>query len=136
VVKEVDKCQVISGHRWCQVVSVAVGFRTSLPAAQFTFDAKHLQAARLHATYKLHTLKPPGGPAFAAAIAASWAGTGKISHSGGVTNLHSGCLRLHDAFHARQRTATATGSVNGTSLGNTKNAFLSTSTDVTVEHRC
>jgi hypothetical protein len=136
VVREVDQCQEVSGRQRCQVVSFAAGFRKSLPAAQFTFDAKHLQTARLHATFQLHTFKPKPGRTFAVTIAAAWTGTGKISHSGGVSSFHSGCLHFHDTFQGRQRPAIATGSANGKSLGSTHNAFLATSTDVVVEHQC
>jgi hypothetical protein len=137
VAKEVDKCQVVSGHNHCTLAFFAVGLRRSLPATAFTFDRKHLQTAHLDATYQLRILKPgPPGKTFKVTIVVNWAGTGKISHSGGVSSFHSGCLHFHDTFRGRQRSATATGSENGTSLGTTKRAILSTSTDVVVEHRC
>ena len=137
VVKEVDKCTVVSGHRRCRVVSLSAGFRKSLTAAQFSFDRRHLQAAHLDATYKLRTVIPRKPPRTSTVtIVATWTGTGKISRSGGVSNFHSGCLHFHNTFKERHRAATATGSVNGRSLGSTKDAFLSTSTDVVVEHRC
>jgi len=137
VVKEVAKCKVVSGHQRCRVVSYSAGLRRSLTAAQFTFDRKHLTAAHLDATYKLRTFIPrKPARTFRVRIVANWSGTGKISRNGGVDNFRSGCLRFHDTFHGRNRPATATGSVNGKSLGSTKHAFLSTSTDVTVEHRC
>jgi hypothetical protein len=69
-------------------------------------------------------------------IVADWAGTGKISRSGGVSTFHSGCLHFHNTFKDRHRAATATCSVNGKPLGSTTHAFLSASTDVVVEHRC
>jgi len=137
VFREVDKCQVVSGHRRCQLVSVSAGFRRSVPAAQFTFDAKRLEAARLDAAYKLRVFRPgKPGRTIRVTIVAAWAGTGKLVHSGGIDNFHSGCLHFHDTFRDRHRAATATGSVSGKSLGSTKNAFLSASTEVVVERRC
>jgi hypothetical protein len=137
VVKEVDKCTVVSRHRQCRIVSVSAGFRKGLTAAQFTFDRKHLEAAHLDATYRLRQLVPrkPGSTS-RVTIAATWTGSGKISRSESVDNFHSGCLRFHDTFHGRTRSATATGSVDGKSLATTTDAFLSASTDVLVEHRC
>lgn|SRR5215472_4771055 len=137
VFKEVDNCKVVSGHKRCRLVSFSDGFRSGLTAAQFTFDRKHLQSAHLDATFKLRTFIPHK-PARTSrvTIVADWTGTGKISHSGGVDSFHSGCLHFHDAFHSRNRKATATGSVDKKSLGSARNAFLSTSTDVFVEHRC
>ncbi|SRR5258706_947639 len=137
VFKEVANCKLVSGHRRCRVVSFSDGFRRNLTAAQFTFDRKHLQVAHLDAAFKLRTFMR-GKPVRTSrvTIVADWAGTGKISHSGGVNNFHSRCLHFHDAFKERQRTATATGSVNGKSLGSARRAFLSTNTDVVVEHRC
>jgi hypothetical protein len=136
VFKEVDKCRVVSGHKRCRGVSFSDGFRR-LSAAQFTFDRKHLQSAHLDATFKLRTFIPHKPVRTSrVTIVADWTGTGKISRSGGVSNFHSGCLHFHDAFHGRNRKATATGSVNKKSLGSTTNAFLSTNTDVVVEHRC
>jgi hypothetical protein len=136
VIKEVDACAVVSGHQQCRLASVSVGFR-SLTSAQFTMDSKHLAAAHLDATYTLRTVFPKR-PArtFKVTIVAAWTGTGTISRSGGVSTFRSGCLRFHDTFHGRNRAATATGSANGHSLGSTKNASLSTSTDVSIEHLC
>jgi hypothetical protein len=137
VFKEVARCRVVSGHKRCREVSFSDGFRRRLTASEFTFDRKHLQSGHLDATYKLRTFirhKPPRTSKVT--IVADWTGTGKISHSGGVDVFHSKCLHYHDAFHGRDRKATATGSVNGKSLGSTTNAFLSTNTDVFVEHRC
>lgn len=136
VFKEVDTCTVVSGHQRCRVVSVSAGSR-SLTAAQFTFDRRQLRAAHLDATYTLRTFIPgKPGRTFKVTIVATWSGTGKISRSGGVSNFRSGCVRFHDTFHGRNRSATATGSVGGKSLGSTKEAFLSTSTDVVVQHMC
>src|SRR5262245_17985953 len=137
VFKEVDKCRVVAGHKHCREVSFSDGFRKSLTAAQFTFDRKHLQSGHLDASYKLRTFIPHKPTQTSkVTVVADWAGTGKISHSGGVDSFHNGCLHFHDAFHGRNRKATATGSVNGKSLGSTTHAFLSTSTNVLVAHRC
>jgi len=137
VVKEVDRCTVVSGHRRCRIVSFSDGFRRSLTAAQFTFDRKHLQVARLDAAYKLRTfIRGKPVRTTRVRVAAGWAGTGKITRSGGVNSFHSGCLHFHNTFKDRHRAATATGSVNGNPLGSTTHAFLSTSTNVAIEHRC
>jgi hypothetical protein len=137
VVKEVAKCQMVSGRPRCKLVSFAVGFRRSLPATAFSFDSKHLLAAHLDAPYTLRILKPgPPGMTENVTIVADWTGTGKIVHSGGVSSFHTKCLHYHDTFRGRDRAATATGSENGTSLGTTKAADLSTSSDVVIEHRC
>jgi hypothetical protein len=137
VAREVDRCRVVSGHRRCRLVSFSFGFRRSLTAAQFTWDRKHLQSAHLDATYKLRTFIPHK-PARTSrvTVVANWAGTGKITHSGGVNSFHTSCFHFHDTFRGRSRMATATGTVNRTSLGTTKNASLSTQTDVVLEHRC
>jgi hypothetical protein len=137
VFKDVAKCKIVSGHPRCRQVSFSSGFRRSLTAAEFTFDRKHLEAAHLDAAYKLRTFIR-GKPVRTSrvTIVADWAGTGKIARSGGVNSFHSGCLHFHNTFKDRHRAATATGTVNRTSLGSTKDAFLSTSTDVVVEHRC
>jgi hypothetical protein len=137
VVKEVDRCRVVSGQRRCRLVSFSFGFRRSVTATQFTWDRKHLQSAHLDAAYKLRTFIPHK-PARTSrvTIVADWAGTGKISHSGGVNGFHTGCFHFHDTFRGRSRMATVTGSVNRKSLGTTKNASLSTQTDVVLEHRC
>ncbi len=137
VVKEVDKCRMVSGHQRCRVVSFSAGFRNNLTAAQFTVDRKHLQSAHLDASYKLRTFTPHKPVRTSrATVVADWAGTGKISRSMDVSSFHSGCLHFHDAFHGRTRKATAAGSVNEKSLGSTTHAFLSASTDVSVQHRC
>jgi len=133
--REVAKCHVVSGHRRCRGVSFAVGVRRNLTATQFTFDRRHLKTAHLDATYQLRTFTKPKRT-FRVTIVADWAGTGKISRSGGIDNFRSGCLHFHDVFKNRQRRAIATGSENGKSLGSTKRAFLSTSSDLFVSHRC
>lgn len=137
VFKDVAKCKVVSGRRRCREVSFSVGFSRNLTAKQFSFDRKHLTGAHLDATYTLRTFVPHKPVRKSrATIVATWTGTGKITHNGGVDNFHSGCLHFHDTFHGRNRSATATGSVNGKSLGTTKNASLSTSTDIFIQHRC
>jgi hypothetical protein len=137
VFNEVDKCRVVSGHRRCRLVSFSFGFRRSITAAQFTWDRKHLQSAHLDAAYKLQTFIPKKPMRTSkVTIVADWAGTGKITHSGGVNNFHTSCFHFHDTFRSRSRMATATGSVNRKSLGTTKNASLSTQTDILLEHSC
>src|SRR6266702_6673860 len=80
VVKEVDKCRMVSGHQRCRVVSFSAGFRNNLTAAQFTVDRKHLQSAHLDASYKLRTFTPHKPVRTSrATVVADWAGTGKIS---------------------------------------------------------
>lgn len=136
--KEVDKCRLVSGHRRCTVVSYSAGYRNSLPADQFSYDARHLAAAHLDATYKLRTFTKQGvaGPAFRVSVVADWAGTGKVSRDGGTSTYHSGCLLFHNTFKDRNRSATATGAINGKSLGTTNDAFLSAGTSLDIEHDC
>ncbi len=136
--KEVDKCRLVSGHRRCTLTSYSAGYRKSLPADQFSYDARHLATAHLDATYKLRTFTRQGvaGPAFRVTIVADWAGTGKLSRDGGTSTYHSGCLRFHNTFKDRHRSATATGAINGKSLGTTSDAFLSAGTSLVIEHDC
>jgi len=137
VFKEVANCKLVNGHRRCRLVSFSDGFRRSLTATQFTFDRKHLQVAHLDAAFRLRTfIRGKPSRTSRVTIVADWTGTGKISHSGGVDTFHSRCVHFHDTFKERHRAATATGSVNGKSLGSAKRASLSTNSDVIVEHRC
>jgi hypothetical protein len=136
--KEVDKCRLVSGHRRCALASYSAGFRKSLPADQFSYDARRLATAHIDATYKLRTFTKQGvaGPAFRVTIVAGWAGTGKISRDGGTSIYHSGCTIFHFVFRDRTRSATATGVINGKSLGSTSDAFLSAGTSLGIEHDC
>lgn len=137
VFKDVARCKMVGGHRRCREVSFSSGFRRSLTAAQFTFDRRHLQAAHLDATFKLRTFtRGKTVRTSRVTVVADWTGTGKILRIGAVDNFHSGCLHFHNTFKERHRAATATGSVNGKSLGTARNAFLSTGTDLVVLHRC
>lgn len=136
--KEVDLCRLVSGHRRCTFLSYSSGYRNNLTADQFSYDARHLGAAHIDATYKLRTFTRRGkaGPAFKATIVADWTGTGKISRDQGSSTYHSGCLGFHFVFHNRTRSATAAGALNGKSLGTTKEAFLSAGTSLAVEQHC
>jgi hypothetical protein len=136
--KEVDKCRLVSGHRQCRFVSFSSGYRNNLPADEFSYDARRLETAHIDATYKLRTFTGKGkaGPAFKVTIVADWTGTGKLSHDQGSSTYHSGCLRFHFVFHDRTRSATATGTLNGKSLGTTKDAFLSAGTSLNVVNFC
>ncbi|HEY5987652.1 MAG TPA: hypothetical protein VIV12_14950 [Streptosporangiaceae bacterium] len=136
--KEVDKCHMVSGHRRCAVESYSSGFRKSLTANQFTYDSKRLATAHIDAAYKLRTFTKEGvsGHAFRVTIVANWTGTGKLSRDGGTSTYHSGCLGFHYTFKDRNRSATATGAINGKSLGSTNDAFLSVGTSLSVQHDC
>jgi hypothetical protein len=136
VFKDVASCKRVNGHLRCRAISFSSGFR-SLTAAEFSFDRKRLQAAHLDATFTLHTFTP-GKPSKTSRVrvVADWTGTGKIVRSSGNNTFHSGCVHFHSTFKDRHRAATATGTFGGTALGNARNAFLDTSTDVTVVHRC
>jgi hypothetical protein len=137
VFKEVANCKMVNGHRRCRFVSFSNGFRRSLTATQFTFDRKHLQVAHLDAAFRLRTfIRGKPSRTSRVTVVADWAGTGKISHSGGIDSFHSRCVHFHETFKERRRMATATGSVNGKSLGSAKRASLSTNTEVIVQHRC
>jgi len=135
--KQVIKCQKVNGRERCRLVSFSFGFTRSLSATQFTWDRKHLQSAHLAATYKVRTFRPKK-PAQTSkvTIVAAWTGTGKITHSGGVSTFHSKCIHYHNTFRGRNRKATATGSANGTSLGTARGAALSTQVNVILDHTC
>ncbi len=135
--KEVAKCRVVSGHRRCHFVSFSVG-QVRLSASQFAFDRKHLDSAHVAATYRLRTFLPGGkrGRTFTVKFVAGWTGVGKISRDGGTSNFRSACFRFHNTFKDRNRSAAATGSVNGKSLGTTRRAVLSAGTSLTIVRTC
>jgi hypothetical protein len=136
--KEVDECRLVSGHQRCTFASYSAGYLNSLSAAQFSYDAKRLESAKIHATYKLRTFTKYGRtePAFKVTIVAAWTGIGKLTRAGGSSVYHSGCTLFHYTFRDRYRSAAATGSVNGKSLGRTTDASLAASTSLNIEHQC
>jgi hypothetical protein len=135
--REVDECRLVSGHPRCTLASYSAGYLARLSAQQFSYDAKRLEWANIHATYKLRTFTKNGpGPAFRVTIVAAWTGTGKLSRAGGSSTYHSACTLFHYTFKDRHRSATATGSVNGKSLGRTTDASLAADTSLTIEHQC
>jgi hypothetical protein len=136
--KEIDECRLVSGHQRCTFASYSAGYLNSLSAAQFSYDAKRLESAKIHATYRLRTFTKSGrtGPAFNVTIMAAWTGIGKLTRAGGSSTYHSGCTVFHYTFRDRYRSAAATGSVNGKPLGRTTDASLAASTSLNIEHKC
>jgi hypothetical protein len=136
--KEVDECRLVSGQQRCTFASYSAGYLNHLSAAQFSYDAKRLESAKIHATYKLRTFTKYGrtGSAFNVTIVAAWTGIGKLTRAGGSSTYHSGCTVFHYTFRDRFRSAAATGAVNGKSLGRTTDASLAASTSLSIEHQC
>jgi hypothetical protein len=137
VVQDVVKCKRVSGRLRCRPVSFSDGFRRNLSATQFSFDRKHLSAAHLDAAFRLRTfVRGKGEHTSTVTVVVDWTGTGKITRNGGIDSFRSGCLHFHDVFHGKNRKATATGTFGKTALGTTTRAFMSTNSDLSVEHRC
>jgi hypothetical protein len=136
--KEVDQCSLVSGHQRCTFASYSTGYLNRLSARQFSYDAKRLESANIHATYTLRTFTKNGrtAPAVKVTIVAAWAGLGKLSRAGGSSTYHSGCFLFHYTFKDRHRSAAATGTVNGKSLGRTTDASLAASTSLSIQRRC
>jgi hypothetical protein len=109
--------------------------------ATFMIDNK-LTGASASATVPLtmYTFDRKGNPTYAeggtAVVSASWTGQGDLTRSKGTSHSMSSGLKYHSRWSGTYRNATASGQINGVSLGPSgwASMYNSTWSDVTISH--
>jgi hypothetical protein len=136
--QDVELCQTSNNH--CTEVSSQYGDSDlTRPGDTFTMDTKNLTAAHLEGTYREQAYDQNGNPVgnpTKDVIAADWTGTGSITRTHSKFSFHMGCIHFSATDKGDTRPATATGSLNGVSLGKTKDTFFGGDATIQVEHTC
>jgi hypothetical protein len=105
----------------------------------FTMDYNNLSAAHLHGTYRLHSYDARGNPVGTSqsyTIVADWTGYGTATRELQKFSFHNRCIHFSATTKGKMRPASATGTLNGTSLGTTKDTFFGGSATIQVDHEC
>jgi hypothetical protein len=69
-------------------------------------------------------------------VVSDWAGAGDIVKSHSKYSEHAGCYHFTYTIKDRTRPAASTGSLNGTPLGSTSDAFMATDVSLSIQHDC
>jgi hypothetical protein len=122
---DTETCRT-AGRRVSCTYTSKYGF-SDLSGAVFTIDTTGLTAAHLEATYDLQTFDDNGNVTSTepSAIVADWEGIGDIESSSGKFSYCDQYACSRTTFTNDFRYAEATGSVNGSDLGETYDAYLS-----------
>jgi hypothetical protein len=136
--QDVEVCLTSNNH--CHEVSSQYGdSELTRPGDTFTMDVKNLTAAHLDATYRVQAYDQNGNPVgdpVKDVIVADWTGTGSITRSHQKFSFHIGCFHFMATDKGSTRPATATGTLNGASLGKTKDTFFGGDASIQVDHTC
>ena len=138
--QDVELCTVSGTRTHCSTQSQQYGdSRLRRPTDVFTMDFKNLTTAHLHGTYQLTAFDAAGNPVGTPTtytVVSDWTGFGAISRSLNKFSFHNKCLHFAATDKGRTRPATAAGTLNGTSLGTTKDTFFGGDATVQVDHEC
>jgi hypothetical protein len=108
---------------------------SELSDAVFTIDDENLTVAHLEETYLLESWDKDGNPSesFTATIVADWAGVGEVWRNSGKSSYCDKYVCYKSTFEDAFRSAEAAGTVNGEDLGETYDAYLSSSHSESME---
>jgi hypothetical protein len=131
-------CEVTPPEDECTFEASRYGF-SDLTNDTFTIDAKDLTTAHLDAVYDLQDydadFNPVGDPV-ATHIVTDWTGVGSRFREKSSYSVHTPCGVVRYTSKGVNRSAEATGSIDGTDLGETYDAYLATGTSRTFEPTC
>ena len=130
-------CEVTPPEDTCTSESSRYGF-SDLARQTFTID-ESLTSSHLDAVYDLQEydadFNPVGDPV-ATHIVADWTGIGSLYREKSSYSVHTPCGVLRYTSQGVNRSAEATGSVDGADLGETYDAYLATGTSRSFEATC
>lgn len=136
--KEVVRCRERPSGGTCVSEEFLYGEK-QLSEAEFEMDYQHLVAARVEATYLLTAVNrqlEAVGPALPTHVIARWTGTGNLDPTHETLTMDDGCTVNRLSFRELRRPSEAIGLLNGSDLGETYHAWLSSSTISTFERTC
>jgi hypothetical protein len=131
-------CEVTPPEDTCVPESSRYGF-SDLVGQTFTIDAKSLTSSHLDASYDLQEYDAdwnPVGDPVATHIVTDWTGIGALYREKSSYSVHTPCGVVRYTSKGLNRSAEATGSVEGTDLGETYDAYLATGTSRSFEPAC
>jgi hypothetical protein len=131
-------CEVTPPEDECTSESSRYGF-SDLAGQTFTIDAKGLTSAHLDAVYDLQAYDSdfdPVGDPVATHIVTDWTGVGSLSREKSSYSLHTPCGLVRYKSNGVSRSAEATGSLDGTDLGQTDDAYLAKYASRNAEPTC
>jgi hypothetical protein len=131
-------CDVTPPEDTCTSESSRYGF-SDLAGQTFTIDVKGLMSAHLDAVYDLQAydadFNPVGDPV-ATHIVTDWTGIGSMSREKSSYSLHTPCGVIRYKSNGVNRSAEATGSLDGSDLGETYDAYLAKGASRSMERTC
>jgi hypothetical protein len=131
-------CEVTPPEDTCTSESSRYGF-SDLNGDTFTIDAKGLTSAHLDAVYDLQAFDAdfnPIGDPVATHIVTDWTGVGSLSREKSSYSIHTPCGVFRYTSKGVNRGAEATGSLDGTDLGETYDAYLARGSWRSAEPTC
>jgi hypothetical protein len=130
---ETQTCRSVRNRTTCEFSS-KYGY-SDLSDGVFTLDTVNLTAAHIEGTYVLEEYDSRGRliGSTPTSIVADIEGTGDIQNSGGKSTYCDPFICIRSTFVDRFRQAEATGTVNGTDLGETYDANIANSTYTEVD---
>lgn len=131
-------CEVTPPEDTCSSESSRYGF-SDLAGQTFTIDARSLTASHLDAVYDLQEYDADGNPVgdpVATHIVTDWTGIDALFREKSSYSVHTPCGIVRYTSKGLNRAAEATGSVDGTDLGETYDAYLATGTSRSFERTC
>lgn len=131
---DVTTCRITPRGERCES-EFLFGF-SDLSAGVFTMDASGLTAAHLENTYLVDTYDARGSltaGSVPVSVVADWTGVGDVFRNGGRFSYCDSFICIRGTFDDAYRSAEATGSIDGAALGETYDAWLSSSTSRTIE---
>lgn len=136
-----EECEVLEGEEYDEVVCTPITFgygESNLSDGTFRID-RRLRTAVLDATFDIQWYSADGSPLgapVATDVEIGWTGLGRASRSSSSWSDGSGCTRFMGRFRGLNRSAEADGEIGGTELGETSDAYLGTSSSMTLERIC
>lgn len=134
--KSVARCERRPGRDRCRLVRWSEGF-SDLEGATFDVD-RNLSNGILKEKYRLTTYDRRGERVnrFRARIVAELEGVGDLYRERDSYRSGSGCTQFRYEFRGAYRDAEATATINGNSLGETHDAWMSSGGEATFEKTC
>jgi hypothetical protein len=131
-------CEVTPPEDTCTSESSRYGY-SDLAGQTFTLDVKGLTSAHLDAVYDVQAYDAdynPVGDPVAMHIVTDWTGVGLLSREKSSYSIHTRCGVILYKTNGVSRLAEATGSLEGTDLGETDDAYLSRGASRSVDRTC
>jgi hypothetical protein len=136
--QEVIVCRTSRRGETCMTDAFRYG-DSDLSGQTFTIDDKGLTQAHIDAVYALQEFDSFGNPVgdpVPTHIVADWTGIGDLAKQKGKFSYRSGCSVFRYSFNGLFRQAEATGSVEGSDIGETYDAWMSTDSSTSLERVC